>query len=397
VVNLAEGHKPRLHLGLLILGILFFLVHIVLRYYLILVLDPQGAVTLEMVTMRDNLFQIGVIVSIASLIIPSAGFPKDESKIIFYIFSLTTIFFTLGLYLNSLKSPIGLYLVYNSGVILTILSAAILLGHLGFRGRRIRSEETNRIVAVVLALILVLNLVISLWVFSVESSGRQVSINWDILRDHSTRYAVWTILAAFIMKFSDPSKRLYRLLVLGLVTATTLWTITFAGYTIGAPVQILSGVMDTFLGVTILATLLSLWGLTGKRGRISPHFTLGSVAFIWFIIAGAAGLYMTGFYSVQGETISFGWRLFHLMNANWSLTVGLGALALASTRHSGRLGWIATLLFSASMMKTIITYLVNVFDPNAARGLLTLGEPFLMTGLLVVVFLLLKASRKGAT
>ncbi|MFQ6134530.1 MAG: hypothetical protein ACE5KU_01785 [Nitrososphaerales archaeon] len=394
---MAEAHETRLHLVLLILGVLFFLTHIAARYYLVLLLLPQGAVTPAMVSVRDSILQMGITVSAASLILPSAGFQRDEERIVLYLLSLTAILFTLGLYLNSLKSPIGLYLVYNSGAILTILSAAIVLGYLGFRGRRLRTEETDRTAMFVLALILVLNMVTALWMFSIVSSGRMVSPNFDVLRDHSMRYMAWTVLAAFIMKFSNPSERLYRQIILVLVTASTVWTLTFGVYTLGVPIQIVSGVMDVVLEVAFLATVLSLWGLMGKRGRVTPHFTLGSIALVWLLIAGAAGLYMTTFYSAQGLVVPSGWRVFHLMNANWSLIAGLGALALASTRYSGRLGWIVTLLFSAGMVKTITTYLVNVFDQSAATVLLTVGEPFMMLGFLVVVYLLFRAERHGAT
>tara|TARA_B100002003_G_scaffold102642_1_gene95376 strand:- start:120 stop:746 length:627 start_codon:yes stop_codon:yes gene_type:complete len=204
------------------------------------------------------------------------------------------------------------------------------------------------------------------------------------------RYAVWLVAAAFIMKFSNQNEKIYRSIILVISGATIIWTLAYAGDIIGIPTIVVSGLMDGIIGISFLFSILTIWGFFGNRGNITPHFGVGSLAFIWFLIAGAAGLYLIIFYSSSGVPVSSGWRLFHLINSNWSLTVGIAALGLASARPLGKLSWIPLILFSAAMIKSLTTYMLNIFDPATALQLLKLGEPFLLIGFIVIAFLLFR-------
>ena len=359
-----------------------------------MVLDPQELVTPVILTLRDNILQIGIIISAAALIIPSAGFPKDEEKIISYIYPIITLTYLLGLFLHASNSALAVYLIYNSGIVLIVLSIAIFLGFLGLRGKRLQASETERIATTVLSLMLILNLVLAIWTFSLISEGRTSSLNLitllTTLGTHSMRYAVWLVAAAFIMKFSNQNEKIYRSIILVISGATIIWTLAYAGDIIGIPTIVVSGLMDGIIGISFLFSILTIWGFFGNRGNITPHFGVGSLAFIWFLIAGAAGLYLIMFYSSSGVPVSSGWRLFHLINSNWSLTVGIAALGLASARPLGKLSWIPLILFSAAMIKSLTTYMLNIFDPATALQLLKLGEPFLLIGFIVIAFLLFR-------
>lgn len=390
--SLSEPQASRIHVELLLLGFLFFFIHIVARYYVVLILLPQGTVVPAMITVRDNLLQTGILISAVALILPSVGFKKDEERIVGYLFALTALVFMLGIYLGSIKSPAAVYVFYNSAAILLVLAAAIFLGYLGFRGKPI-GDEPERITMAALALILLVNLAIAVWSFYTTSAGRTVSANFDILRDHAARYAIWTVLAALFMRFGYPSDRFYRRIVQGLALAVLFWALTFGLYALGVQAQIISGAMDVLLGLLVVIVLLNLWGLKNVRGPTTPHLTLGTVSLVWFIVAGAVGLYMTIFFSANQLPVPGGWRLFHLINANWSLLAGLGTIALASSFSSKRLGWLLTLLFSAGMIKAVATYLVNLMDPNAATPLLLLGEPFLAVAFLLTVYILFRSRR----
>ena len=386
--------KNHVNIGLIIIGMLFFSFYIIARYYIILILDPQGIVTPGIITLRDNILQIGIIISAAALIIPSAGFPKDEEKIISYIYPIITLTYLLGLFLHASNSALAVYLIYNSGIVLIVLSIAIFLGFLGLRGKRLQASETERIATTVLSLMLILNLVLAIWTFSLISEGRTSSLNLitllTTLGTHSMRYAVWLVAAAFIMKFSNQNEKIYRSIILVISGATIIWTLAYAGDIIGIPTIVVSGLMDGIIGISFLFSILTIWGFFGNRGNITPHFGVGSLAFIWFLIAGAAGLYLIIFYSSSGVPVSSGWRLFHLINSNWSLTVGIAALGLASARPLGKLSWIPLILFSAAMIKSLTTYMLNIFDPATALQLLKLGEPFLLIGFIVIAFLLFR-------
>tara|TARA_B100000315_G_scaffold243360_1_gene266659 strand:- start:1785 stop:2579 length:795 start_codon:yes stop_codon:yes gene_type:complete len=261
---------------------------------------------------------------------------------------------------------------------------------LGLRGKRLLANETDRIATTVLSFILILNLVLTIWIFSIISGGKTPSLNLTTLSTHSLRYALWLVIAAFIMKFSNQNEKIYRSLILVISGATIIWTLAYAGYIIGLPTSIVSGFMDGIIGIAFLISAFTIWGIFGKRGNITPHFGVGSIAFIWFFIAGAAGLYLIIFYSLPGDPVSPGWRLFHLINSNWSLTVGIAALGLASARSLAKLSWIPVILFSAAMIKSSVTYMLNIYDPASALPLLRFGEPFLMIGFFVIVIFLFR-------
>ena len=395
--------KNHVNIGLLIIGMLFFFIHIIARYYIIMVLDPQELVTPVILTLRDNIFQIGIIISAAALIIPSAGFPKDEEKIISYIYPIITLTYLLGLFLHASDSALAIYLIYNSGIVLIVLSIAIFLGFLGLRGKRLQASETERIATTVLSLMLILNLVLAIWIFSLISEGRIPGLIEGLSRDlttlgtHSMRYAIWLVLAAFIMKFSKPNVdlrdyvgKIYRSIILVISGATIIWTLAYAGDIIGIPTIVVSGLMDGIIGISFLISALTIWGVFGKRGNITPHFGVGSIAFIWLLISGAVGLYLIVFYSWPGVPVIFDWRLFHLINSNWSLAVGIAAIGLASARSLGKLSWTPLILFSAAMIKSITFYMVYIDDQATGQQLIRLGEPFLMIGFIVIAIFLFR-------
>ncbi len=390
---MAEAEDRRFHRGLLLMGLLFILLYIAARYYIVWVLLPQGALTSIIVTVRDSILQIGLIVAAASLILPSTGLKKDEETIAAYVIAPAALFLILGLDLHALKSPLAIYMIYNAGGILTVVLIAVALSYLGFRGKRVDSQDADRIAMAALAFTLVLNTALFLWIFSNLSSGKTVPINLDILHTHSLRYTAWTVLAVFLMKFSTPVGKLRRLVTLALAASSILWTLTYAGYSRGIPIQIVSGVFDVILGASFLVAALLLWGLKGKRGPITPHLAVGSIAFIWLLIAGAVGLYLIATYSVNGQPVPAGLRVFHLINANWSFTAGLAALALASIKPS-KLGWVTTLLFAAGFIQAMINYTVNITDPQAATALLNLGEPFLAAAFLTTIYQIRRPTRQ---
>ena len=382
--------KNHVNIGLIIIGMLFFSVYIIARYYIILILDPQGIVTPSIITLRDNILQIGIIISAAALIIPSAGFPKDEEKIITYIYPTITLIYLLGLFLHASNSTLAIYLVYNSGIILIVLSIIIFLGFLGLRGKRLQANETERIATTVLSLMLILNLVLTIWIFSLTSGGITSSMNLTTLGTHSMRYAVWLVVAAFIMKFSNQNAKIYRSIILVISGATIIWTLAYAGDIIGIPTIVVSGLMDGIIGISFLVSALTIWGVFGKRGNITPHFGVGSIAFIWLLISGAVGLYLIVFYSWPGIPVIFDWRLFHLINSNWSLAVGIAAIGLASARSLGKLSWIPLILFSAAMIKSLTFYMLYIADQATGQQLIRLGEPFLMIGFIIIAIFLFR-------
>ena len=98
--NKVDGSKNFIHTGLITIGILFFLIYIIARYYVIVVLDPQGLVTTSVISLRDSFFNIGIIISATSLTLPSVKFPKDEEKIIAYLYPIITLIYILGLFLD---------------------------------------------------------------------------------------------------------------------------------------------------------------------------------------------------------------------------------------------------------------------------------------------------------
>lgn len=388
--NEVDESKHRIHIGLITIGIFFFLIYIIARYYIIIILDPQGLVTTNVISLRDSFFNIGIIISATSLILPSAKFPKDEEKIIAYLYPIVTLIYVLGLFLNASNYESSIYLIYNSGILLIILSIIIFLGFLGIRGKRLQFNETDRIATTTLSLILILNLILTIYMFSLFSQGRSFSINLVTLSNHSLRYAVWLVLATYIMKFSKPNEKIYRSIILVISTAIIIWTLSFSGYIMGIPISIISGFMDAIIGLAFLISAISIFGIIGKRDKITPHYIVGGIAIIWFLIAGVTGIYLITFYSFQEISVSSVWRLFHLMNANWSLIAGIVALGLASLKSKSfrKYSWIPVILLFLAMIKTITSYLLNVFDSAAALPLLRLGEPFLMFGLLIIVILL---------
>jgi hypothetical protein len=371
--------KNHVNIGLIIVGMLFFSIHIIARYYVNLILMPQGMVTLSVVALRDNILQIGIIISSAALIIPSAGFPKDEEKIITYIYPIITLTYLLGLFLHASNSALATY-----------ISIIIFLGFLGLRGKRLQANETERIATTVLSLMLILNLVLTIWIFSLTSGGITSSMNLTTLGTHSMRYAVWLVVAAFIMKFSNQNAKIYRSIILVISGATIIWTLAYAGDIIGIPTIVVSGLMDGIIGISFLISALTIWGVFGKRGNITPHFGVGSIAFIWLLISGAVGLYLIIFYSWPGVPVIFDWRLFHLINSNWSLAVGIAAIGLASARSLGKLSWTPLILFSAAMIKSITFYMVYIDDQATGQQLIRLGEPFLMIGFIVIAIFLFR-------
>jgi hypothetical protein len=253
---LTEPLEVRIHVGLFLLGFLFFLAHVLARYYVVLVLLPQGIAIPAMIAVRDNLLQFGVLICALALVIPSAGFKKDEERIMAYIASLTTIIIMFSVYLNSLKSISALYVFYNSAAILLAILALIFLGYFGFRGRGVSFVESYRIAMTALTLVLLINLAIAIWSFSITSVGRTVAANFDILRDHSTRYSIWVILAALFLRFSSLGESYYRRIVLGLVISVLMWTFTFGLYAFGIQIQIISGIIDTLIGLLMVVILL---------------------------------------------------------------------------------------------------------------------------------------------
>jgi hypothetical protein len=211
------------------------------------------------------------------------------------------------------------------------------------------------------------------------------------------RYAIWLVLAAFIMKFSKPNVdlrdyvgKIYRSIILVISGATIIWTLAYAGDIIGIPTIVVSGLMDVIIGISFLVSALIILGVFGKRGNMTPHFGVGSIAFIWFLIAGATGLYLIIFYSLPGVSIPSTWRLFHLINSNWSLNVGIATIGLASARSFGKFSWIPLILFSAAMIKSLTTYMLYIFDQATGQQLIRLGEPFLLIGFLVIAFFLFR-------
>jgi hypothetical protein len=148
--------------------------------------------------------------------------------------------------------------------------------------------------------------------------------------------------------------------------------------------------MDGIIGISFLISALTIWGVFGKRGNITPHFGVGSIAFIWLLISGAIGLYLIIFYSWPGVPVIFDWRLFHLINSNWSLAVGIAAIGLASARSLGKLSWTPLILFSAAMIKSITFYMVYIDDQATGQQLIRLGEPFLMIGFIVIAIFLFR-------
>lgn len=383
-----NGLNNRIHIGLITIGILFFFIYIIARYYIIIILDPQGIVTPSDLSLRDSFFNIGIIVSASSLILPSIKLPKDEEKIIAYLYPIVILVYVLGLFLNASNYESAVYLIYNSGILLIIISLFMFLGFLGIRGKRLQLSETDRIATATLSLILVLNLTLTIYMFSIVSQGRTFSPNLVTLANHSLRYAVWLVLATYIMKFSKPNEKIYRSIILVLSTAIIIWTITYSGYTMGIPISIISGLMDGIIGITFLISALSIFGIIGKRGKITPHYIVGSIAVIWLLISGITGIYLITFYSFQELSVSPVWRLFHLINSNWSLVAGISALGLASIKSFKKFVWIPVVLLFLGMIKTISIYMLNAVDSAAALPLLKLGEPFLMFGLLTVIILL---------
>jgi hypothetical protein len=393
--KLTESKPLRVHTELLLLGFLFFFFHILARYYTVLVLVPQGTVTAAVISMRDGLLQMGVLVAAVGITLPSVNFRKDEEQIVAYVFSLGAIALTLGTFLSLVKSPSAIYVLYNSGAIVLLMLLVILFGFVGFRGKRINLNEVDRIVMAVLALMLIVDIAIVVWSFSVTLSGRAVSADVDILRDHAARYAAWMVLAAFFMRFSNPDDKLYRRILGGFIVAVIFWTFTFGLFATGVKNPVtngaiyIAGVMDGVLGIMVLASLLRLLGFRGVRGPRTPHFSLGGVSLIWFIIAGAIGLYMTTFFSAFQLPVPAGWRVFHLINANWALLAGFGAVALASIKYSKRIGWLLLILFTAAMVRGVAVYLVNILDPVFANAsLLPIGEPFLTIAFIIIIYLL---------
>ena len=377
---------------MLLLGFLFFFTYSLTVYYINWVLVPQGVVTPAILTARDTLLQIGILISAVAIIIPSIDFKKAEEQVILYAFSAGAIVLTLGIYLGSIKSDVAIYVFYNSAAVVLILLISMLSGFLGFRGRRIVSTEVDRIAMAIMALIFIINISIVMWSFSITSSGRSIAANFIILRDHSTRYAVWMVLTVFLMRFSNMSIRLNRLIVRGLIAVTIVWTLSFGLYTLDVPSQIVAGVMDGALGILIVTVLIS--QLKILRKQMNPHFALVTVALIWFTIAGSVALYMITFFSANQQSVPALWRLFHLMNANYSLLAGLGALALLPVKYSKRLGWIVTFLFLAELINKVSTYLINVMDQKAATTLLQLGDPFFIAATLLIIYILFKETPK---
>ncbi|MCL4436002.1 MAG: hypothetical protein M1503_02305 [Thaumarchaeota archaeon] len=399
--KLTESTGRRVHTELLLLGFVFFLFHILARYYTVQILVPRGAVTTSVITLRDSLLQMGVLVSAVGIILPSIKFKKDEEQIVAYVFSLGAIALMLGTFLSSVKSPAAIYVLYNAGAITLLMLLVLIFGFLGFRGKRFSLNETDRIAMAVLVLMLVVNVAVLVWSFSVTLAGRAISANLDILRDHSARYAAWMVLAAFIMRFSKPSDKFYRRILGGLIVTVIFWVFTFGLYATGVknPVtngaMYVAGVMDGVLGLLVLATLLGLLGFKGVRGRMTPHFTIGGVSLIWFIIAGAIGLYMTTFFSASQQPVPAGWRVFHLVNANWALIAAFGAVALASTNYPKRIGQVLLILFTAEMAKTVIVYFTNVINPTFANAsLIPIGEPFFLISFIIIIYLLTTKPRR---
>jgi len=377
---------------MLLLGFLFFFTYSLTVYYINWVLVPQGVVTPAILTARDTLLQMGILVSAVAIILPSVDFKKAEAQVILYAFSTGVIVLTLGIYLGSIKSDIAIYVFYNSAAVVLVLLIGILLSYLGLMGRRIVSAELDRIAMAMLTFILIINISIVIWSFFITSSGRAVSANFIILRDHSTRYAVWMVLTTFLMRLSPTSIRLNRLIVRGLIAVTLVWTLSFGLYTLDVPSQIIAGVMDGALGILIVTVLIT--QLKSVRKQMNPHFALGTVALIWFTIAGSVALYMITLFSANQQSVPALWRLFHLMNANYSLLAGLGALALLSVKYSKRLGWIITFLFVAELINKVSTYLINVMDSKAATTLLQLGDPFFIAATLLIIYILFKETPK---
>ncbi len=393
--ELTERKGLKVHTELLLLGFIFFFFHILAKYYIVLVLVPRGAVTIPIVNVRDSLLQIGVLVSAVGLVLPSVNFRKDEGKIVGYVFSIGAITLSLGILLNAAKSPSAMYILYNAGAIVLLLLLVILAGFIGFRGKRVSLNEADRLATVVLTLMLVVNITVLMWSFSVTFAGRPVSPNIDTLRDHSTRYAAWMVLAALLMRLSNPNDRLYRRILWGFIATITLWTFTFGLYSTGVKNPVtngaiyIAGAMDGVLGLLILASLLSLLGLKGVRGRMTPHFALGGISLIWFIIAGGIGLYMITFFSAYQQPVPAAWRLFHLMNANWALLAGFGAVALASVNYPRRIGQLLVILFAAEMVKQLAVYFVNTFNPTFANASLApIGDPFYAIAFIIIIYLL---------
>jgi hypothetical protein len=382
--------QNRVHSKLLILGISLFIIYIFFRYYIVLVLLPEGTLLPKFVSLRDNILQAGILISAASIILPSAGLSNDESKIIAFLYSITAVIFPLGLYLDASNSTLGIYLSYNSGAIFVVISSILLLYYLGFRSQPFNINDPEKITMTVLAFMLTISMIISIWIFSMTSTGRMISTNIDILNTHLLRYSIWTVLLAFIMKFSKPKERFYRSIIFILIISNLVWTLSFAGYVIEIPVQIVSGIMDAILGVAVIGAMISLLGFVGKRGKLTPHFFIANISIIWLIIAGAIGLYLITFFLYQGQDIPSGWRVFHLINGNWSLIVGFSAIGLSLGHYSRNVGWLATTFFCAGLIKSVITYLLNIYDPSTATTLLNIGEPFIMLGLFIVLLSLIK-------
>jgi hypothetical protein len=402
--RLAEHAELRVHTELLLLGILFFFFHILSIYYIVQVLVPHGGVTTAVITVRDGLLQMGVLVAAVGVTLPAAKFRKDEEQIVAYVFALGSITLALGTFLSAAKSPSAVYVLYNAGAITMLMLLVLLFGYMGFRGKRFTLDEVDRAAMAVLALMLVVNTAILVWSFSITLSGRTYSANVDILRDHSARYAAWMVLAAFIMRFSKPSNKLYHRILGGFIVTVIFWTFTFGLYATGVKNIVTSGavyiagVMDGALGLLVLASLLVLLGFRGVRGRVTtPHFTIGAIALIWFIVAGAVGLYMTTFFSAFNQPVPAGWRIFHLMNANWALLAAFAAVALAATNYPKRIGQLLVILFAAEMVKHIAVYAVNVVNPTYANSsLIPIGDPFYAVAFIIIVYLLTTRPRRAA-
>ena len=399
--KLTESAPLKVHAELLILGFIFFFFHILAIYYIVQVLVPRGAVTIAVVNVRDSLLQMGVLVSAVAITLPSVKFRKDEEQIVAYVFTLGAIALTLGTFLSAAKSPSAIYVVYNSGAIVMLTLLVILFGFLGFRAKRFSLNEPERAAMAVLALMFVVNIALLVWDYSVALGGRPVSPNVDIMRDHSTRYASWMVLAAFIMRFSKPNERHYRRILGGFIITVIFWTFTFGLYATGVKNPVTSravyiaGAMDGVLGALIVASLLGLLGLRGVRGRMTPHFTLGGISLIWLIIAGAIGLYMTTFFSSYQQPVPAAWRIFHLMNANWALLAGFGAVAVASVNYSKRIGQLLLILFVAEMVKHIAIYAINTVNPTFANNsLLPIGDPFYAVAFIIIIYLLTTRPRR---
>jgi len=375
-----------IHHKMLGFGFLFLISYIVARYYIVLVLLPEGLLTQSTVYLRDSLLQVAFIISGAAIILSSIGFKKDEENIVFLIFIPATLAYLAGLYLDSVESQIGLYLIYNAGVILIALTGFMILGFLGFRSSITRSFEPDRLAKFVLAIMLTINVVVSLWEFGIASSGRIVAPEIEVFKTHLLNFSIWIVLSTYIMNIVKVNAKLFRWITTSLVVAAIIWTLSFAGYVFGFEFQILAGGMDIVLGSAFLIILLAVIRSLIQNREFTQNSILGAIGVFWLIIAGAIGLYLVLGYSSQGLDVPAGWRVFHLINANWSLTIGLSALAITQIKINVQLAWAIVILAIAGMIRAVITYLINVSDPVAANTLLNIGEPFLLIGFIIILY-----------